>query len=295
LDVESLAGDFRTQPSTLQSYARSGSLQANSSGAAASSSEPSILQSYTRSGSLQGKSEEGEEDEDDFPTDADVAAASITLKWGDEPSLMTPTPEQVEEIMKEALLDVIHIEEGEQRTFAYVDAVTEIVKKRGLAMPMEFGPKKAKTGDVMNKARRQQELRESIATGVVRLQMGGNLPQLATIAQASQDAMNNGKLSTLMANLAPEELNDITTACGTGSGGATSTRYIAVSQVVYKQQYQVLTELETQIKTAKNLLQAATEMNAVNEFCDQNGTMSWVGVTTKISKLLSGGGGDMEA
>ena len=106
------------------------------------------------------------------------------------------------------------------------------------------------------------------------------------IVQSSQDAVGGGKVMSLLQGKNVDELNAVVTACTTGNN--LQGRYKSISDVVYAQHYQTITELETQIKHAKNLIASSTELSSVNQFSDASGAMNWVKLTTKIVKMAAG-------
>ena len=241
-----------------------------------------------------------EEDEEELDEGIDFTEASITFR--PDPAPEGPTSLR-EKHLKEANALIAAIEAYKERVLGraesdlqehrseFMNLLSTAVQDDTvleLSEPM-FAAKRARTsGSTMTKELRQLELRESIGAGLMRLQAGGNLPVFNGVAQAANEAVQGRKLSALMERRTPKELDGITTACTMGN--SMPTRFNGISSIIYSEHHATVAEVETQIRACKNLLAAGAEICAVNEFGDVSGAISWVGVTTKISKLLLMGG-----
>ncbi len=73
-----------------------------------------------------------------------------------------------------------------------------------------------------------------------------------------------------------------------GSGSSsTQTRYKNLPEHMCQAENEIVTEMDTQLRHVKKLIQFISELAIITEFCDQQVNVSWVQLTNKLTTILT--------
>ena len=148
--------------------------------------------------------------------------------------------------------------------------------------------KKARGGDgdskCVSKAERVAALKEELLAHLMRLQIhGAALPQWATHIAAANAAMAGGGVAPLIAGKPRTVATDL---IGAVSGTTMTSRFKALSEIIFAPDLQTTGELKKQAETSSKMMIVVTELVFLNDFGDKNGSIQWSNFTKGVADAL---------
>ena len=130
-------------------------------------------------------------------------------------------------------------------------------------------------------------MKEELAAQIMRLHMQGQahvLPQWATHIAAANAAMAGGGVAPLIAG---KPRTTATELIGAVSGTTMSSRFKALSEIIFAPDLQTTGEMKKQVETSSKMMITVTELVFLNDFGDKNGLIQWSNFTKGVADALA--------